>query len=62
MERLPVFVFIFGFFPNFIHDMLIFFNGGEPVAPKEETLEVMALIETVMKAAKKPGSWLKVEA
>ncbi len=50
------------YFPNFIHDMLVFFNGGEPVAPKEETIEIMALIETIIKASKKPGAWLKVEA
>lgn len=49
------------YFPNFIHDMLLFFNGGEAIAPKEETLEVMALIETIMAAAKKCGSWVKVE-
>ncbi|MBQ5769678.1 MAG: Gfo/Idh/MocA family oxidoreductase, partial [Clostridia bacterium] len=50
------------FFPNFIHDMLAFFAGGEPIAPKAETIEIMTLIETITKAAKKPGTWLKVEA
>ena len=48
------------FFQNFIHDMLVFFNGGEPVAPKEETLAVIAILEAATEASKKCGSWVKI--
>lgn len=48
------------YFPNFIKDMLSFFIGGAPVAPREETLAVMAIIDAATAAAKKPGSWVKI--
>jgi len=49
------------YFPSFIHDMLVFFNGGAPVAPKAETLSVMALIQALGEADKKKGAWVRVE-
>ncbi|MBQ3079159.1 MAG: tRNA (guanosine(37)-N1)-methyltransferase TrmD [Clostridia bacterium] len=49
------------YFPNFIHDMLLFFTGGEPVAKKEETLAIMAILDAAKEAERKPGSFVKVE-
>lgn len=48
------------YFPNFIGEMLRFFAGGAPVAPREETLAVMALMEAAAAAQRRPGEWVKV--
>ena len=48
------------FFKNFIHEMLIFFETGKPIATREETLAVIAIIEAGRKALERPGEWVKV--
>ena len=49
-----------GYFQSFAEDLLVYLNGGSPVAPKEDTLAVIALLEAASAAARKPGSWVKV--
>jgi hypothetical protein len=48
------------FFPRFIEGMLTFFSTGKPLAPKEETLEIAALIEAGTTALDKPDTWVAV--
>lgn len=50
------------YFPNFMGDMLSFFLGGAAVAPREETLAVIAILDAALAAARKPGEWTKVAA
>lgn len=50
------------FFPNFIHDMLKFFNGDKPIAAKEETLHIMAILDAAKEADTKKGTWVKIQA
>ena len=49
-----------GFWPSFIEEMLGFFENGNPVVPKEQTLEIMAIIEAGNRALKRPGKWAAV--
>ena len=48
-------------FTRMIHAMLDFFETGQPAAPKEETLAIMALIEAGRKALASYDTWVKVE-
>ena len=48
-------------FPRLIHAILDFFKTGIPPVPKEETLEIMALLEAGRKAVKNDDVWVKVE-
>lgn len=48
-------------FPRFINSMMNFFETGKPPVPKEETLEIMAIIEAGRKALQNYDSWIKVE-
>ena len=48
-------------FTRMIHAMLDFFETGQPAAPKEETLAIMALIEAGRKALTSYDTWIKVE-
>ncbi len=48
------------FFPRFIEAMLAFFQTGQPPVPKEQTLEVMALIEAGSKALAARDTWVTV--
>lgn len=48
------------FFPRFIEGMLTFFDTGKPLVPKEETLEIAALIEAGTTALKHPDTWVEV--
>jgi predicted dehydrogenase len=48
------------FFPRFIEAMLKYFDTGEIVVPKEETLEIAALIEAGAASLKKPDKWVSV--
>lgn len=48
-------------FPRLIHRMLDFFASGKPPVPKEETLEIMALIEAGRKALTCDDTWVPVE-
>ncbi|MBP1993940.1 Gfo/Idh/MocA family oxidoreductase [Paenibacillus eucommiae] len=47
-------------FPRLIHAMLDFFETGTPPVPKEETLEIMALIEAGQKALESYDTWIPV--
>ena len=47
-------------FPRLIEDTLAFFETGKPPVPREETLEIMALIEAGRKAIANPDSWVQV--
>jgi hypothetical protein len=48
-------------FPRLINAMLDFFETGKPPVSKEETLEVMALIEAGSKALKGYDTWINVD-
>lgn len=48
-------------FPRLIHAMLDFFETGKPPVSKEETLEVMALLEAGFKAVAKDDTWVAIE-
>ncbi len=48
-------------FPRLIHAMLDFFETGKPPVPKEETLEIMALLEAGHLAIAQDDTWVKVE-
>lgn len=48
-------------FQRLIHSILDFFETGKPPVPKEETLEVMALIEAGSKALTNYDTWITVE-
>lgn len=47
-------------FPQLIHSILDFFETGRPPVPKEETLEIMALIEAGYKALTNDDAWINV--
>jgi len=46
------------FFPRLIHSMLNFFESDQPPVPKEETLEIMALLEAGYKALANRDTWI----
>ncbi|MGI6207781.1 MAG: Gfo/Idh/MocA family protein [Anaerolineae bacterium] len=46
------------FFPRLIEAILNFFNTREPVVPKEQTLEIMALVEAGVKALDARDQWV----
>ncbi|MBE0697787.1 MAG: hypothetical protein IH586_12770 [Anaerolineaceae bacterium] len=48
-------------FPRQIHSLLDFFESGKPPVPKEETLEIMALIEAGQNALARYDTWITVE-
>lgn len=48
-------------FPRLVHAMLDFFETGIPPVPKEETLEIMALLDAGFKAVEKDDTWITVE-
>ena len=48
------------FFPRFIDAMLGFFQTGVSLVPKEETLEIAALLEAGADALRTPGTWVDV--
>jgi len=48
------------FFPRFIEAMLAFFDTGQSPVPKQETLEVAALLEAGASALAMPGEWVDV--
>ena len=48
-------------FPRQIHSILDFFETRTPPVPKEETLEIMALIDAGRKAATRSDTWITVE-
>jgi hypothetical protein len=48
-------------FPRQIHSLLDFFETGNPPVPKEETLEIMALIEAGRNAIAQNDTWIPVD-
>ncbi|MEK3888784.1 hypothetical protein [Bacillus sp. FSL K6-3431] len=49
-------------FPRLIDVILHFFETGESPVPKDETLEIMALIEAGKKALKKRDVWITIDS
>jgi predicted dehydrogenase len=47
-------------FPRLVHATLDFFESGKPPVPKEETLEIMALLEAGRKALASQDTWVGV--
>ncbi len=45
------------YFPNFVHELIDFFETGDIKAPYEETLAVIAIRELGFKALQNPGVW-----
>jgi hypothetical protein len=50
------------FWGAFIDDMLSFFADASAKVPKAETLSAIAMYEAGIKAIKKPGEWVNVQA
>ncbi len=48
------------FFPRLIESMLRFFNGAPSEVPKEQTLEIIALVEAGVAALDQPDQWVAV--
>ncbi|GGD75660.1 Gfo/Idh/MocA family oxidoreductase [Paenibacillus nasutitermitis] len=48
------------FFPGFIHALLEFFETGIPPVPKEETLEIMSMIEAGHRAMANDDIWIAI--
>lgn len=49
------------FFPRFIHAILEFFETATPPVHKEETLEIMSILEAGHKALENDDTWIKIE-
>jgi len=47
-------------YDRFVDALLDFFETGNSPVPKEETLEIMALVATGVQALEQPGQWLAV--
>ena len=50
----------YGYFRIFVEHMLGFFKTGVSPVPQEQTLEVMAILETAFQAQKIPGTWVEI--
>ena len=48
------------YFRNMIASMLEFFETGKLMAPHDETLEVMAILEAGAKALKQRDEWVSI--
>ena len=48
------------YFRRMIGEMLRFFETGEPMAPQEQTLEVMAILDAGRQALRAPDVWVPV--
>ena len=48
------------FFKNFIDALMVYFETGEILADKKDTLEIMALMEAGKKGLAKPEKWITV--
>ena len=46
------------FFPRFVDAMMLFLDTAESTVPKEETLEIMALVEAGVQALDTPEVWV----
>jgi predicted dehydrogenase len=49
------------FFPRFINSMLEFFKTAEPSVNKNETLEIVRILEASIKALKTPDEWINID-
>lgn len=47
-------------FENLISAILDFFAGGPAPVPPEQTIEIAAMLDTVLRASREPGKWLEV--
>ncbi|MDD4681067.1 MAG: hypothetical protein PHP79_09350 [Clostridia bacterium] len=50
-----------GFWPVFIDHLLDFFASKEAAVYKEETLEVVSLVETGLRTIERPGQWISID-
>lgn len=48
-------------YPDFFHDMLRFFAGGDTPVSREATLEIMAMQQAGRAALDNPGAWVELE-
>ena len=48
------------YFPNFVHELIDFFENGTPKAAEAETLAVIGIREAGFKALETPGVWVDV--
>ena len=48
------------FFPNFVHELVDFFETGDVKAKKEETMAVIGIREAGFAALETPGTWVDV--
>jgi len=46
------------YFPNFVVELVDFFETGIPKAPKEQTIDVIGIRETALKSFSTPGVWV----
>lgn len=49
------------YFPNFVHELVDFFEGGERKAPAEETVAVAKILEKGREALLDPGVWKMIQ-
>ncbi|HOJ10194.1 MAG TPA: Gfo/Idh/MocA family oxidoreductase [Clostridiales bacterium] len=49
------------FFPNFVHELVDFFETGSIKAPEKETIAVIGIREKGFEALKNPGVWISCE-
>lgn len=49
------------FYHNLMKAILDFFVTGEPPVPREETLEILAIIDAARAARQRPDTWLDIE-
>jgi predicted dehydrogenase len=49
-----------GFWEGFIDSLLNFFDTGCPCVPEEQTMEIISLVETGIKALEKKDQWVSV--
>lgn len=49
------------FFPGLMNGILRFFQTGETLAPHEETLEIVTLLEAGNRALQTPDQWVEIE-
>jgi predicted dehydrogenase len=48
------------YFPNLLDAILEFYETKTPSVPKEETIEIISLMETGIKALQNPGEWINI--
>lgn len=48
-------------FPNLLLKILEFFNSRESIIPVDETIEIAAVLDAVIKGMKKPAQWIQID-